>query len=266
MTLQRILESVDNQKVFIRELIDIGLLANQLYCENRHQKTAMRLQKDMLSWRCPTCTNKKSVKSKSFFSETRTDMVLWMKILNEWCKESTIREIATRYNLSIGTTSGHCKHFRELCQSWFTDIQPQLLGGEGQQVLVKIIKKCTETCNVLLLVEKREDIGYLIHNKCSTYEHSSPLPIKPGTLVFCEKDVILRTGCMRNRNLHDYQGSNIEISTYHALSWMKKKKGIRCEQAGGFVNEYNFRFFIKSEEIIQDRMIKVFKDVYKLVF
>lgn len=46
--------------------------------------------------RCPGCTNKISILSKSFFQNTRQKLSTWITILDGWCKEKTIR--VSKYN------------------------------------------------------------------------------------------------------------------------------------------------------------------------
>ena len=50
MAMRTFLENAENQPVLIRELMDNGLLAAQMYCTNQHVRTAMNLQQDMKSW------------------------------------------------------------------------------------------------------------------------------------------------------------------------------------------------------------------------
>ena len=68
---------------------------------------------------------------------------------------------------------------------------------------------------------------------------------------------------MQSQTTELFQGSNTEEATKDAKSWMAKRTGIRvCSKAGGYVNEYNFRFSIKSESNFKDRMIQVFRELY----
>ena len=39
----------------------------------------------------------------------------------------------------------------------------------------------------------------------------------------------------------------------NALAWFKKKRGIKCEKPGGFIAEYNVRFFYEENDGISLR-------------
>uniref|UniRef100_A0A7M5X3B7 Uncharacterized protein n=1 Tax=Clytia hemisphaerica TaxID=252671 RepID=A0A7M5X3B7_9CNID len=108
------------------------------------------------------------------------------------------------------------------------------------------------------MIEDHSRIGLLLHNREETYEHILQVPVKMGTFVFSETVMLLPAGCMQSQTTELFQGSNTEEATKHAKSWLAKRKGIRCSKSGGYINEYNFRFYIKSESTFKDRMIQVF--------
>ena len=43
-----------------------------------------------------------------------------------------------------------------------------------------------------------------------------------------------------------FPDSSVKIK--NSLAWFKKKRGIKCEKLGGFIAEYNFRFFCEEND------------------
>ena len=45
-----------------------------------------------------------------------------------------------------------------------------------------------------------------------------------------------------------FPDSSVKIK--NALAWFKKKRSIKCGKIGGFIAEYNFRFFYEENDAI----------------
>ena len=116
------------------------------------------------------------------------------------------------------------------------------------------------------MIENDSDHGYLLHNKESVYENNAAIPIQPGTFVFCEKVMRLPAGASQSNNVDLFQGDHTERAFNRALSWLQKRQGITCKHAGGFVNEHNFRFYVRRENEFPDRMVHLFRDIYRNIF
>ena len=58
------------------------------------------------------------------------------------------------------------------------------------------------------------------------------------------------------------------VKVKNALAWFKKKRGIKCEKLGGFVAEYNLRFFYEENDEISlgTRFMTALAKVYENVF
>ena len=50
-----------------------------------------------------------------------------------------------------------------------------------------IFKKCSENCEIVIVVIPNYECGFLVHNKDGRYERDVDIPIKEGTMVFSEK-------------------------------------------------------------------------------
>ena len=59
------------------------------------------------------------------------------------------------------------------------------------------------------------------------------------------------------------------IKTKNTLVWFKKKRGIKCGKLGGFIGEYNFRFFYEENDDISletkfmTALVKVYENVFQ---
>ena len=61
-----------------------------------------------------------------------------------------------------------------------------------------------------------------------------------------------------------FQG-NVENPENHALQWLRKKKGIKCNEVGGYIAEYNFEFF-RTENTVEERFLHANAATYRPLF
>ena len=108
---------------------------------------------------------------------------------------------------------------------------------------------------------------FLLHNRNNRYTrggHAIPVANNAGIystikdLSVGKARVIEETG--------RFPDSSVKIK--NTLAWFKKKRGIECEKLGGFIAEYNFRFFYEENDGISlgTRFMTVFTKVYENVF
>ncbi|XP_066936723.1 uncharacterized protein [Clytia hemisphaerica] len=191
-----------------------------------------------------------------------------MKVLNSWCNESTIKEIATAHSLHKTMVSDMCRHFRLACQTWLVETKPLLLRGEGKHVMVEKLKDCVsnDQCEICIIYDTENDVGYLLHNTDNRYTQQWVLPVKRGTFVFSDKVLNIPAGCPQSQTIALFQGNNTVDKANHAKKWIKKKCGVSCPNAGATLSEYNFRHFFAKNQELGDKMVNLLKDIYEPVF
>ena len=103
-----------------------------------------------------------------------------------------------------------------------------------------IFKKCSENCEIVIVVIPNYECGFLVHNEDGRYERDVDIPIKEGTMVFSEKVFQTPLRCRHSANVELFQGDD-GPPTIHALAWLRLKRGVQCNKAGGYIGEYNLR-------------------------
>ena len=98
---------------------------------------------------------------------------------------------------------------------------------------------------MLILKQNNQNYGFLLHNTNRRYQDINNnyfLPIKEGTLLFTtDADVKVVPNVATTDTMDLYQGNNEPEK--HAITWLKSKRGIKCQQAGAYLAEYNLRFY-----------------------
>ena len=61
-----------------------------------------------------------------------------------------------------------------------------------------------------------------------------------------------------------FQG-NVENPKNHALQWLRKKRGIKCNKVRGHITEYNFKFF-RTKNTVGDRFLHAMAATYRPLF
>uniref|UniRef100_A0A7M5XKA1 Uncharacterized protein n=1 Tax=Clytia hemisphaerica TaxID=252671 RepID=A0A7M5XKA1_9CNID len=116
-------------------------------------------------------------------------------------------------------------------------------------------------CNILVLLDNSNGRGCLVHNTRGRYQDENyryVLPIKAGTIVFSELgNLNARPNVAFSNAIELFQGS--EEAKMHASTWLGAMHGIRCEQAGGVLAEYNLRFWVLDNLSFSERFFEGFK-------
>ena len=103
----------------------------------------------------------------------------------------------------------------------------------------------------------------MLHNTNNRYEQDDNqwlIPVSDQTFVFTVLNLNLPAGVPSCDNVNLFQG-NIDAAEIHAKTWLKSKRGIKCSRAGGFISEYNFRFF-EEKENFGDAFVNLIRDLY----
>ena len=116
------------------------------------------------------------------------------------------------------------------------------------------------------MLDSDDKVGYLLHNTQDRYQDDWFLPLKTGTFVFSEHAYNLPAGCLSSQNVQLFQGAHVEQAQQHALNWLRKKRGVRCPQAGGILSEYNLKEYVNQNESVSKKMLTVLKDIYEPLF
>uniref|UniRef100_A0A7M5V6T5 Uncharacterized protein n=1 Tax=Clytia hemisphaerica TaxID=252671 RepID=A0A7M5V6T5_9CNID len=118
-------------------------------------------------------------------------------------------------------------------------------GGPGIQVKVKELKKCTNTCNILIALDGSCGRGYLFHNTNGRFQEEDYMfvsPIKSGTMVFTDiRDLNVRPNVAMSNTLELFQGNDDQAT--QAIRWLRHFRGVQCQKAGALLSEYNLRFW-----------------------
>ncbi|XP_066928349.1 uncharacterized protein [Clytia hemisphaerica] len=246
-----LITQIDDEGILTYELMQRGVLARSRRCKNRNKHeydVDMELSNNQKRWRCHECTNTYSVRKDSFFENSNVKLLIWVQVIAFWSQENTIRAIANNVDVSQPTVSEMVKGLREQCQAFLED-QPPLIGGPGNPVEIKILKRCTAECDIVIVKQSDRDHGYLLHNKNGRYnnpESGKVVPVQPGGTVFTRHGFNLPENVATSDDLVLYQGNaNPER---HAKDWIRKRHGIPCNKAGGFLGEYNFRFLYENDQ------------------
>ena len=86
------------------------------------------------------------------------------------------------------------------------------------------------------------------------------IPVTGNTFVFTEININVPPNVIVSNAIELYQG-NVNGPELLAMTWLKSKRGIRCAQAGGFIAEYNYRFFEEKVNFGNSYM-SVLRDLY----
>ncbi|XP_066922601.1 uncharacterized protein [Clytia hemisphaerica] len=237
---------IEDEAILTYELIQRGLLARSRKCKNRRKHeydVDMQLSFNHKRWRCSDCSNNYSVKTKSFFEQSNVDLLSWIKVIDLWSQEEKVKDIANNVPPSRTTVIEMIKGLREQCQA-FLETNPPAIGGPGRHLRIDILKVCErDLCDILIIKEQGRERGYLLHNTGGRYNNPEGriLPVLPGSTVFSTEQYNLPANVAFSGDVALYQGD--AEPERHAKEWIRKKYGIQCSKVGGYLGEYNFRFF-----------------------
>ena len=90
---------------------------------------------DGVSWWCPQCKTRKSIRDKSFFSKSRLPLLKWLLMFYLWAWQHPVSDAADQINIDRQTAIDIYQWLREVCSQSL--IQTRIvLGGPGTIVHV----------------------------------------------------------------------------------------------------------------------------------
>lgn len=131
-----VVRSSDN---ILEWLAHYGLIHNSLQCPNCHQLchlTNHNESPDKKRWTCNHnhCNYNRSIRSDSFFSESKLDLSQIIDFIYFWSTKMFLKDIMKETKINSWTTSVDWANFiRDVCGLWCMDQQEQI-GGAGKVV------------------------------------------------------------------------------------------------------------------------------------
>ena len=117
---------------------------------------------------------------------------------------------------------------------------------------------------IYLLLLIKHNFCFLLHNRTNCYSRGGhAIPLSNNARIYSTiKDLSVEEA----RVIERFPGSSVKIK--NTLAWSKKKRGIKCDKLGGFIAEYNFRFFCEENDEIslETRFMTPLAKVYENVF
>ena len=103
----------------------------------------------------------------------------------------------------------------------------------------------------LLLLTKTEYL-FLLHNRNNHYTKGGhTIPVANNARIHSTIKDLSVVEARVIEEIERFPDSSSKIK--NTLAWFKKKRGIKCENLGGFIAEYNFRFFYEENDGISLR-------------
>ena len=106
--------------------------------------------------------------------------------------------------------------------------------------------------------------SYLLHN-CNGRYAQDAIPVREGTTVYTDVPKIKAPPNCTKLNATECFPCNILAPAEHAKNWLRSKRGILCNHAGAYINEYNFRMFLANNEN-GDSIVKDIANTYGPTF
>ena len=93
--------------------------------------------RDGVSWWCPSCKTRKSIRKGSFFEKSHITLQQWLLLLHFWAREYPVTKVAEDVGVETSTACDVYQWLREVCSTKLLQT-PILLGG--QNTIVQIDK------------------------------------------------------------------------------------------------------------------------------
>ena len=90
---------------------------------------------DGVSWACPQCKTRKSVREGSFFKDSRLSLKKWLIIMHWWARQYPVTEAAEEAQVNSGTAVDAYQWLREVCTTRLLGVDVKL-GGQGTIVQI----------------------------------------------------------------------------------------------------------------------------------
>ena len=85
---------------------------------------------DGISWWCPQCKGRRSIREGSFFTKSRLTLQKWMILLHYWVRQYPVTDAAEEAEVTKHTAIDVYQWLREVCSAKLVQ-QPIQLGGAG---------------------------------------------------------------------------------------------------------------------------------------
>ena len=90
---------------------------------------------DGVSWWCPSCKTRKSIRSGSFFEKSHITLQKWLLLLHLWAREYPVTSVAEDIGIDSSTACDVYQWLREVCTTKLLQM-PILLGGPNTTVQI----------------------------------------------------------------------------------------------------------------------------------
>ena len=105
------------------------------------------------------------------------------------------------------------------------------------------------------MLKQGDERALLLHNRQNRYCNET-VPVAVGSTIFTDIEGLMTPGnTVLVMQPILFQG-NIDRAKDHAIYWLKVKRGVQCNRAGGYVAEYNVRFFMRNLNLGEPRIYK----------
>ena len=91
---------------------------------------------DGVSWYCPHCKSRKSIRDGIFFSKSHITLQKWMILIHYWIAQESVTSAARNSETSMVTAINVYQWLREVCSQRLIRDGPAQLGGRGKVVEV----------------------------------------------------------------------------------------------------------------------------------
>ena len=91
---------------------------------------------DGVSWCCPRCKGRKTVREGSFFAKSKLTLQKWLLLMYFWAREYPVSDAAEEAEVQEKTAIDIYQWLREVCCTRLITDGPVVLGGPG--VVVEI--------------------------------------------------------------------------------------------------------------------------------
>ena len=157
MKLFEFLHEYNNQTSIVKKLREIGLLRTSLRCsvcaEMMVEKNKNLNDQIMFVCNRRTCRLSKSIRTGSFFEQSRLKLCECMLILHLWSKGYTEKLILDDFDFSNKTVIDWFRYCRELCVYHF-ETDDSMIGGSG----------CTVEIDETIIVKRKYNRGRLLRD------------------------------------------------------------------------------------------------------
>ena len=99
-------------------------------CHNVHMVERERADvSDGVSWYCPQCYTRKSIRSNSFFDKSRLPLKKWFLIMYLWVRQYPVTDVYEEAEVAEHTAIDIYQWLREVCSQTLLNDPPIILGG-----------------------------------------------------------------------------------------------------------------------------------------